>query len=83
MIWFLEDYRDDVVLVVRVQHFELPDLTDLRHRSGHCDSNHDANWNQPWPPQPRVYSIIRLARVRPGPVSGTAGVSAGVDGLCE
>jgi len=25
MIWFLEDYRDDVVLVVRVQHFELPD----------------------------------------------------------
>jgi plasmid stabilization system protein ParE len=21
MIWFLEDYRDDVVLVVRVQHF--------------------------------------------------------------
>jgi plasmid stabilization system protein ParE len=24
MIWFLEDYRDDVVLVVRVQHFELP-----------------------------------------------------------
>ena len=25
MIWFLEDYRADVVLVVRVQHFELPD----------------------------------------------------------
>ena len=25
MIWFLEDYRDDVVLVVRVQHFELSD----------------------------------------------------------
>jgi plasmid stabilization system protein ParE len=25
MIWFLEDYRDDVVLVVRVQHFGLPD----------------------------------------------------------
>ena len=25
MIWFLEDYRDDVVLVVPVQHFELPD----------------------------------------------------------
>ena len=25
MIWFLEDYRDDVVLVVRVQYFELPD----------------------------------------------------------
>jgi plasmid stabilization system protein ParE len=24
MIWFLEDYRDDVVLVVRVQHFGLP-----------------------------------------------------------
>jgi hypothetical protein len=24
MIWFLEDYRDDV-LVVRVQHFELSD----------------------------------------------------------
>jgi plasmid stabilization system protein ParE len=24
MIWFLEDYRDDVVLVVRVQHFEVP-----------------------------------------------------------
>jgi hypothetical protein len=23
MTWFLEDYRDDVVLVVRVQHFEL------------------------------------------------------------
>lgn len=26
MIWFLEDYRDDVVLVVRVQYFGLPDL---------------------------------------------------------
>jgi diacylglycerol kinase family enzyme len=25
MVWFLEDYRDDVVLVVRVQHFELSD----------------------------------------------------------
>ena len=25
MIWFLEDYRDDVVLVVRVQYFDLPD----------------------------------------------------------
>jgi hypothetical protein len=25
MIWFLEDYRDNVVLVVRVQHFELSD----------------------------------------------------------
>jgi plasmid stabilization system protein ParE len=25
MIWFLVDYRDDVVLVVRVQHFELSD----------------------------------------------------------
>ena len=25
MTWFLEDYRDDVVLVVRVQHFGLPD----------------------------------------------------------
>ena len=24
MLWFLEDYRDDVVLVVRVQHFGLP-----------------------------------------------------------
>ncbi len=24
MIWFLEDYRDDVVLVVRVQHLSLP-----------------------------------------------------------
>lgn len=23
MIWFLEDYRDDVVLVVRVQHLGL------------------------------------------------------------
>ena len=27
MIWFLEDYRDDVVMVVRVQYFDLPDLT--------------------------------------------------------
>jgi hypothetical protein len=27
MIWFLEDYRDDVILVVRVQHFELADPT--------------------------------------------------------
>jgi hypothetical protein len=27
MIWFLEDYRDDVVLVVRVQHFGTPDPT--------------------------------------------------------
>jgi hypothetical protein len=25
MTWFFEDYRDDVVLVVPVQHFELPD----------------------------------------------------------
>jgi hypothetical protein len=25
LIWFLEDYRDDVVLVARVQHFGLPD----------------------------------------------------------
>lgn len=24
IIWFLEDYRDDVVLVVRVQHLGLP-----------------------------------------------------------
>ena len=24
MIWFLEDYRDDVVLVVRVQHLSPP-----------------------------------------------------------
>jgi plasmid stabilization system protein ParE len=24
MIWFLEDYRDDVVLVLRVQHLGLP-----------------------------------------------------------
>lgn len=28
MIWFLEDYRDDVVLVVRVQHFGSSDLED-------------------------------------------------------
>ncbi len=28
MIWFLEDYQDDVVLVVRVQHFGSPDLED-------------------------------------------------------
>ena len=42
MIWFLEDYRDDVVLVVRVQHFGLPDPTGLRHRPGLCDPNHDA-----------------------------------------
>jgi hypothetical protein len=27
MIWFLEDYREDVVLVVRVQHFGSPDPT--------------------------------------------------------
>uniref|UniRef100_UPI0026389617 hypothetical protein n=1 Tax=Trebonia sp. TaxID=2767075 RepID=UPI0026389617 len=27
MIWFLEDYRDDVILVVRVQHFGFPDPT--------------------------------------------------------
>jgi len=25
MIWFLEDYRDDTVLVVRVQHFGMSD----------------------------------------------------------
>ena len=24
LIWFLEDYRDDVVLVVRVQHLGVP-----------------------------------------------------------
>jgi hypothetical protein len=28
MIWFLEDYRDDIVLVVRVQHFGLSDPAD-------------------------------------------------------
>ena len=28
MIWFLEDYRDDVVLVVRAQHFGWPDPAD-------------------------------------------------------
>jgi plasmid stabilization system protein ParE len=28
MIWFLEDNRDDVVLVVRVQHFGLSDPAD-------------------------------------------------------
>lgn len=28
VIWFLEDYRDDVVLVVRVQHFALSDTAD-------------------------------------------------------
>jgi hypothetical protein len=27
-IWFLEDYRDDVVLAVRVQHFGLPNQAD-------------------------------------------------------
>jgi hypothetical protein len=24
MIWFLEDYRDDIVLIVRVQHLAMP-----------------------------------------------------------
>ena len=28
MIWFLEDFRDDVVLVVRVQHFGSSDPAD-------------------------------------------------------
>jgi hypothetical protein len=28
MIWFLEDYRDDTVLVVRVQHFGMSDSAD-------------------------------------------------------
>jgi plasmid stabilization system protein ParE len=28
MIWFLEDYRDDVVLVVRVQYFGLSNPAD-------------------------------------------------------
>lgn len=28
VIWFLEDYRNDVVLVVRVQHFGLSDPAD-------------------------------------------------------
>lgn len=28
MIWFLEDYRDDVVLVVRVQYFGLANQAD-------------------------------------------------------
>jgi plasmid stabilization system protein ParE len=28
MIWFLEDYRDDTVLIVRVQHFGLSDSGD-------------------------------------------------------
>jgi hypothetical protein len=55
MIWFLEDYRDDVVLVVRVQHFELPDPTGLRHRHGHCVTQTTTqNWNQPCAPQPRA-----------------------------
>ena len=56
LIWFLEDYRDDVVLVVRVQHFELPDPTGLRHRHGHCATQTTTqNWNQPCAPLPRVY----------------------------
>ena len=28
MIWFLEDYRDDTVLVVRVLHLGMPDSAD-------------------------------------------------------
>jgi len=36
------------------------------------------NWNQPCAQEPRVYSAIRAC---PGPVSGTVGVIAGVDGL--
>jgi hypothetical protein len=36
MIWFLEDYRDDVVLVVRIQHFELSDPAGGSHRRGRC-----------------------------------------------
>lgn len=28
MIWFLEDYRDDTVLIVRVQHFGMSDSAD-------------------------------------------------------
>jgi hypothetical protein len=55
MIWFLEDYRDDVVLVVRVQHFELPDPTGLRHRHGRCVTQTTTqNWNQPCALQPRA-----------------------------
>lgn len=30
MIWFLEDYRDDAVLVVRVQHFGLSDPAEFQ-----------------------------------------------------
>jgi hypothetical protein len=68
MIWFLEDYRDDVVLVVRVQHFELPDPTGLRHRHGHCVTQTTTqNWNQPCALLPRVRPAIGLARVCPGP----------------
>jgi plasmid stabilization system protein ParE len=28
MIWFLEDYRDDIILVVRVLHLGMPDSAD-------------------------------------------------------
>jgi plasmid stabilization system protein ParE len=28
MIWFLEDYRDDTVLIVRVLHLGMPDPAD-------------------------------------------------------
>ena len=57
MIWFLEDYRDDVVLVVRVQHFELPDPTGLRHRHGHCVTQTTTQkWNHPCALLPRAGS---------------------------
>ena len=37
MIWFLEDYRDDIVLVVRVQHLGLADPASWPHRRPHSE----------------------------------------------
>ena len=64
MVWFLEDYRDDVVLMVRVQHFELalawlavvlegaPAVPAI-----YCDQGADAA---------AVASRVRVTRVLPG-----------------
>ena len=47
MFWFLEDYRDDVVLVVRVQHFEVPDPRATAPAWALRDPNHDAKVEPP------------------------------------
>lgn len=48
MIWFLEDYRDDTVLVVRVQHFGMSDPADLHPPRSHVKTPLPKPATQKW-----------------------------------